>query len=113
MPDESTRMKIVDFEYNNFDAMSKSLPLDFELKYPGVPFFEPDVVFSKVEALFGNSLMYFHTNNDGLSKKYVDKTSHYPSTNQNTVKRTTPSSNGSGCLSVIILVIIVSIFSII
>ena len=31
IPDESTRMKIVNFEYDNFDAMSKSLPLDFEL----------------------------------------------------------------------------------
>lgn len=111
IPDENTRIKIVNFEYDNFYAMLKSLPLDFELKYPGIPFFEP--VSSKIEEMFGNSLKYFHTNNNEPSKKYVNKTSQYPYTNQNTVKRTNPSSNGSGCLPVIILVIIVSIFSII
>lgn len=111
IPDESTRKKIVNFEYDNFDAMSKSIPLDFELKYPGNPFFEPDVVFSKIEAMFGNTLMYFQTNDKEVSK--INKISQYTSQNQNTVKHTTPSSNGSGCLPVIILVIIVSIFSII
>lgn len=110
IPDESTRMKIVNFEYDNFDAMSKSLPLDFELKYPGIPFCETDIVSRKIEAMFGNSLMYFHANNNEPS---VNKTFQYPSANQNTVKCTSPSSNGSGCLSVIILVIIISIFSII
>lgn len=112
IPDENTRKKIVEFEYDNFDAMLKSLPLDFELKYPGIPFFEPDVVLSKIETMFGNTLMYFQTNNES-SKNYVNTTSQYTSSNQNTVKHTIPSSNGSGCLSVIILVIIVSIFSII
>lgn len=111
IPDESTRKKIVNFEYDNFGAMSKSIPLDFELKYPGIPFFEPDVVFSKIEAMFGNTLMYFQTNDNEASK--IKKTSQCTSPNQNTVKHTTPSSNGSGCLSVIILVIIVSVFSII
>lgn len=111
IPDESTRKKIVNFEYDNFDAMSKSIPLDFELKYPGIPFFEPDVMFSKIETMFCNTLMYFRTNDNEASK--INKTSQYTSPNQNTVKHTTPSSNGSGCLSVIILVIIISVFSII
>lgn len=111
IPDESTRKKIVNFEYDNFDAMSKSIPLDFELKYPGIPFFEQDVMFSKIETMFCNTLMYFRTNDNEASK--INKTSQYTSPNQNTVKHTTPSSNGSGCLSVIILVIIISVFSII
>lgn len=61
IPDENTRKKIVDFEYNNFYKMSKSIPLDLLLKYPGIPSFDPyDVVSMKIVAsLFANTLMYF------------------------------------------------------
>lgn len=113
MPDESTRQKVVNFEYNNFEAMLKSLPLDFELRYPGVPFLEPDIVHSKIKAMFNDNTMYFQTNDNESAKCFENMTSQHPSTNQNTVKHTPSSSNNSGCLSVIILVLIVSIFSII
>lgn len=117
MPDESTRKRVVDFEYDNFDAMSKSLPLDFELKYPGFPFWEPDIIKSKIEAMFGNSSIYFPTkdslsHNNSANKTYQGQnTPAFP--HKNTLKSANTSSNGVGCFSVIVLVIVISIFSII
>lgn len=113
IPDESSRRRIVDFEYDNFDIMSKSMPLDFELKYPGVPFFDPDVVVSKIEKMFGNSLMYFQTKNNASYNHVENKAYGHSALGQNTIKHTKTSSNETGCLSVIVLIIMISLFGII
>lgn len=114
IPDQNTRTKVIDFEYNNFDSMIKSLPLDFELKYPGVPFWDPETVYPKIESMFGNSLA-----NSQLSYK-VSTDSRFAVNEKNKPSAKIPqptqsatTSNNSGCLSVVmILVIIVSIFCI-
>ena len=59
-PDASTRKKVVDFEYDNFNSMLHDLPLDVELKYPGVPFFDPEEVFSRVQSMFNAESLYFN-----------------------------------------------------
>ncbi len=59
IPDASTRKKVVDFEYDNFNSMVHDLPLDVELKYPGVPFFNPEIVMPKIQSSFNNGLLYF------------------------------------------------------
>ena len=115
MTDESTRTKVIDFEYNNFDAMLKSLPLDFELKYPGVPFWDPEVINQKIEAMFGNSPLCFRSQ-DNTAASYSGvktKAQPHPLPNKNTMQHNDTTSKGAGCLSVIVFVVIVSIFSII
>ena len=58
-PDISTRKKVVDFEYDNFNSMLHDLPLDVELKFPGVPFFDPEIVYPQIQSLFKSEPIYF------------------------------------------------------
>lgn len=112
MHDENYRSKVIDFEFNNFDSMLKTLPLDFELKYPGVPFWEPEIVFPKIESMFGTSSIYFCLNRDKTTPfvkttKNSDATSSASQNNTNMLQAST----NSGCLSVIaIIVLFLSIF---
>lgn len=114
IPDESTRMKVIDFEYNNFSTMLRSLPLDFELKYPGVPFFDPDIVIPKIDAMFGASIKCFGTITNGSPTTL--NSGNEPAHNKsysNKTQLTNPSSKGAGCLPIIVLIIVISIFGII
>ena len=105
-PDTSTRKKIIDFEYDNFNSMLHDLPLDVELKYPGVPFFDPEIVIPKIHSLFNTNFLYFKiaesipntktTYNDNISRPVTS-----------TVSKTTESS--SGCLSLIVFFIVTSL----
>ena len=114
MRDEDYRSKVIDFEFNNFDAMIKSLPLDFELKYPGVPFWDPETVYQKIESMFGNSLANFQgSSKASVDSRFESSKKNQPSTKTTQSTQSATTSNNSGCLSVVmILVIIVSIFCI-
>lgn len=57
--DTSTRKAIIDFEYGNFNSMLHDLPFDVEIKYPGIPFLEPNVVFSRIQSMFEAEPRYF------------------------------------------------------
>lgn len=59
IPDISTRKKVIDFEYDNFYSMLHDLPLDVELKYPGVPFSDTEIILSKIQSLFNTRFLYF------------------------------------------------------
>ena len=108
-PDVSTRKKVIDFEYDNFNSMLQDLPLDVELKYPGDPFFDIEIVLPKVQSLFKTELLY------------VEKTEQISDTNSindndgnnlnkpmtNTVPKSIESS--SGCLGLVAYFIVISI----
>ena len=58
-PDVSTRKKVIDFEYVNFNSLLHDLPLDVELKYPVFPFFDQEVVISRILSMFNAESLYF------------------------------------------------------
>ena len=106
-PDTSARKKVIDFEYDNFNSMLHDLPLDVEMRYPGVPFFDPEIVLPKVQSLFNTRLLYFK------------KTEHIPNTNatnnRNNINRpmtnavTPKTESSSGCLGLVVFFIVTSI----
>ena len=104
-PDISTRKKVIDFEYNNFNSMLHDLPLDVELKYPGVSFFEPEIVLPKIQSLFNSEQLYFKRIESLPNTKTIYSTMNKPLTNA--VSKTTESS--SGCLGFVILFIVTSL----
>lgn len=105
-PDASTRKKVVDFEYDNFNSMLHDLPLDVELKYPGVPFFDPDIVLPKVQSLFNTDLLYFMkpspipTTNE--NKSNIGKETGRQAPNSSSIK----TESTSGCLGLALLFIV-------
>ncbi len=104
-PDISTRKKVIDFEYDNFNSMLHDLPLDVELKYPGVSFFEPEIVLPKIQSLFNSEQLYFKRIESLPNTKTIYSTMNKPLTNA--VSKTTESS--SGCLGFVILFIVTSL----
>ena len=110
-PDISTRKKIIDFEYDNFNTMLVDLPLNIELKYPGVPFFDPEIVLPKIQSLFNL--------NTGLF--YFKKTEQIPNTisnnNRNDINKPMTDAvpktieSSSGCLGFIVFFIVTSIIT--
>lgn len=106
-PDASTRKKVVDFEYDNFNSMLHDLPLDVELKYPGVPFFDPEEVFSRVQSMFNAESLYF--NNPDSSPINRETISRGNNINRQ-VNNTSQKGSSSGCLSFVILLIFTSVF---
>lgn len=121
IPNESTRKKVIDFEYENFKSMISDLPLDIELKYPGVPFFDPEYVFPKIQSMFKPSSSYFISNsiieeNDILndSESEISSLATGPSNTESDNSNSFPNQkNNEGCLFSIIMVIIIFIISIV
>lgn len=105
-PDISIRKKVIDFEYDNFNSMLHDLPLDVELKYPGVPFFNPEIVFPKIQSLFKSELLYFKKIESLPNTKTINNNINKPVTN--VVSKTTESS--SGCLGLVIFFIVTTLF---
>lgn len=105
-PDISTRKKVIDFEYDNFNSMLHDLPLDLELKYPGMPFNDPEIVYPKIQTLFTSESLYFK------------KTESFPQTNTinnievNSINRQVVNASSkkpeskSGCLGIIVFLFI-------
>ncbi len=61
IPDESTRQKVTDFEYNNFSSLLDSIPMDIEMKYPGV-FIDPlddTEIITRLKSVFRPSTFNF------------------------------------------------------
>ena len=108
-PDTSTRKKVIDFEYDNFNSMLHDLPLDVELKYPGVPFFDPEIVLPKVQSLFKTGLLYFkkaeQIQNTNTTINDNRNNNNRPVTNA--LPKATESS--SGCLGLIVFFIVTSV----
>lgn len=105
-PDASMRKKVVDFEYDNFNSMLHDLPLDVELKYPGVPYFDPEVVFPRIQSMFNADSLYF-------KNPVPSPINNEPMTTGNNINRqvynASHKSSSSGCLSFVILLIVTSI----
>lgn len=99
IPDISTRNKIIDFEYDNFNTMLKDLPIDVELKYPGLPILDPEMVKPKIQSLFNSDLLYFKIPNDSSNKIKEE--------NNGLKKTDTP----SGCLNFLISFIVISLIT--
>ena len=108
-PDTSTRKKIIDFEYDNFNTMLHDLPLDVELKYPGVPFFDPEIVLPKVQSLFKTGLLYFK------KAEQIHNTNTTINDNRNNNNRPVTNAlpkaaeSSSGCLGLIVFFIVTSV----
>lgn len=117
IPDEYTRRKIIDFEYKNFQSMVRYLQLDLDVKYPGVPFFEPEDVFQGIQTMFKTSSLYF-TSNSSLGKNNISNNSKPVSSlskeslkvQRNNVRYLSNKKNDSGCLSSIIIMFIIIVF---
>lgn len=105
-PDALTRKKVVDFEYDNFNSMLHDLPLDVELKYPGVPFFDPEVVYPRIQSMFNAEPMYF-------KKPEPAPINNERNTTGNSINRpvynTSQKGSSSGCLGFFILLIVTSV----
>lgn len=105
-PDASTRKKVIDFEYDNFKSMLHDLPLDVELKYPGIPFSDLEIVLPKIQSLFKTGLLYFKKKNSTPNTRTTNNNAmDRPVTTS--VPKTTESS--SGCLVLIIFFIVTSL----
>lgn len=106
-PDIATRNKVIDFEYNNFSTMIKCMPIDIELKYPGVPFFDPEFVYPKIRNLFISGSQYLLEDELG-SGQSIKSTYEKKEHNSELKPRSNPtistgSSNG-GCLGVMVAI---------
>lgn len=107
-PDVSTRKKVIDFEYDNFNSMLHDLPLDVELKYPGVPFFSPETVLQKIQSMFNTELCYFKKPDfSPNNKEAITKGDSINRQVNNTSPNVTKSS--SGCLSIVVFLIVTSV----
>lgn len=104
-PDSSTRKKVIDFEYENFNSMLHDLPLDVELKYPGEPFFDPEIAIPKIQLLFNTRLLYFQKTESIPNAKTTTSNISRPVTT--TVPKTTESP--SGCLGLVVFFIVTSL----
>lgn len=101
-PDVLIRKKVIDFEYENFNSILHDLPIDVDLKYPGMPSFDFEVDLPKIQSMFTSESWYV--------------TSQEPSSVNNetmgeiinrAANNTSCKESSSGCLSVVTLLIIV------
>ena len=69
IPESSTRMKVIDFEHDNFKSMIDDIPLDMDLIYPGLPY---DYVSEKVPTLLISNSLYFEKPTHSLEKVVTD-----------------------------------------
>ena len=105
-PDVLTRKKVIDFEYDNFNSMLHDLPLDVALKYPGVPFFDPETVLQMIQSLFNTGLLYFK------EPAPIPTANEIKSDSRNDINRQISNSGSnktistSGCLGLIVLFIV-------
>ena len=105
-PDVSTRKKVIDFEYDNFNSMLHDLPLDVELKYPGVPFFDPEVVIPRIQSMFNAESLYFKKPEPSPIKSETITTEN--NINRQ-VNNTSQKGSSSGCLGFVILLVVTSV----
>ena len=105
-PDVSTRKKVIDFEYDNFNSMLHDLPLDVELKYPGVPFFDPEVVIPRIQSMFNAESLYFKKPEPSPIKSETITTGN--NINRQ-VNNTSQKGSSSGCLGFVILLVVTSV----
>ena len=96
IPDISTKNKIIDFEYDNFNTILKDLPIDLALKYPGLSFFDPETIMTKIQSIFKPELLYFKQPNSSSKTIKVDSV----------LKKTDTS---SGCLNLLILFLVTTL----
>ena len=86
--------------------MLHDLPLDVELKYPGVPFFDPEIVLPKIQSLFNTDLLYF---NDPVP---IPTANEIKNNSGNDINRQISNSGSnkkgstSGCLGLVVLFIV-------
>ncbi len=105
-PDASTRKKVVDFEYDNFNSMLHDLPLDMELKYPGFPFFDPEEVLPRIQSMFTADSLYFKNPDPSPINSETITTGN--NINRQ-VYNSSHKSSSSGCLGLVILMIVTSV----
>lgn len=104
-PDVSTRKKVIDFEYDNFNSILHDLPLDVELKYPGVPFFDPEVVIPRIQSMFNAESLYFKKPEPSPIKSETITTENI----NRQVNNTSQKGSSSGCLGFVILLVVTSV----
>lgn len=60
IPDEMSRQKVIDFEYNNFSSLLDSIPIDIEMTYHGLVIDPFDIeIFTQLECVFRPSTFNF------------------------------------------------------
>lgn len=106
-PDVSTRQKVIDFEYDNFNSMIHDLPLDVVLKYTGLPF-DPELLFPKIQSMFNSELSYFKNTNLSLNNQETITSGDSINKQVNQTSSKVPQSS-SGCLGLVILIIVASV----
>ena len=104
--DVSTRKKVVDFEYDNFNSMLHDLPFDVEINYPGVPFLEPYVIIPRIQSMFNVELRYFK--NPASSPVKTEAITIGNNINKQ-VNNTSQKDSSLGCLGFVILLISMSV----
>lgn len=108
IPDISTRKKVIDFEYNNFNSIIHDLPLDVELNYPGVPFFVPEIMLPKIQSMFNTELWYFKK--PDFSTQNRETITIRDSINKHACHTSSKvAKSSSGCLGLFIVLIITSV----
>lgn len=107
-PDVATRNKVIEFEYKNFSTMIKCMPLDIELKYAGVPFFDPETIYPKIRNLFKSGSLYMRedkSESDHVIKHIYEKKEHTSDLQQRTNPIVSNGPSNGGCLGVMALFI--------
>lgn len=94
IPDESTRKKVIDFEYDNFSSLLEFIPIDIETKYHGL-FIDPldTETLTRLKSVFKPSTSNFLK--EEVQTTYGTETSDTNTSNSNKEK------NSKGCMGLV------------
>lgn len=113
VPDISVRKKVIDFEYDNFKSMVHDMPIDIELKYPGIPYYNPETDFAMIRALFNEEPQYFKKHIDEPKRTTKQPERSIPTNSSSIQRKGEDGVSNSGCmvmLCAIVGVIILAIY---
>lgn len=110
IPDESSRQKVMDFEYKNFSSLLEIIPIDIEMKYRGI-FVDP--LDTESHARLINSA--FKPSTFNFLKKEDLKAEDAETSDANTSTLSREKNVKKGCMglitSVLILIVVILIFN--
>ena len=107
IPDESTRKKVIDFEYDNFSSLLEFIPVDIEMKYHGV-FIDPldSEILDRLKSVF-------KSNTSNFSREEVQKTYDTKVLDMNTSTSNKCNNSKNGCMGIVTFALIIIVTMII